>query len=202
MKRFPKIFVFVFFLIINHLSFGDDFNLEPDYDSSEYYKIIETKLSKNLNQNFICRYIVLPSFEQEYLMSLEKYNKGKYKLYYRKCSENYWFSKSKKNVSIIKDNLKIDSVLANLIDSVYSKSLKNMEVSKELIRSKDGVVYHFYQNNKSQITRGKTSNATWSHNENTRIQQFVKLNENLILYINGLYNLEKLKTELRYFIEY
>jgi hypothetical protein len=170
--------------------FGQNDHLEPKRDFSsyegvlkEYYENVFPKLLAGMSERPLARYMVLPSFSPEYVLSLEKEDKSGYfflKLKY--LNRNYWYAKSRKLVGSNSNKKRISDSLAFEIENLFKVATEGIKNPKGETKGLDGATYYFstYRENKGLITGEK-----WSPKEGTKMDSLVNLCEQYSALVKG-----------------
>lgn len=195
--------LFTILTVITTVSFGQTDHLEPAKDFSEYDSITGGILNNYYNSLFdilladtgektIVRYLVLPSFNAEYALSIARDSNEKYKLTARICSESYWYSKDKKTVKIKTKEKSIDTDFAVKVKELFDKVIGQIKKQTEVIGADgaasarlDGTTYYFTTATDSgQLITG----ATWSPSKGTKMRKLVQICEDLYYFTNAKTN--------------
>lgn len=147
--------------------------------NKDYHGKVLNLLNSNFSNESIISYLVFPSFSAEYSFSIQKKNKFTYVLKKSKCSENYWYSKNKKEVKVKNETVRINKKTAKLLIKLYNKVLNQC---KEHVPKKgkirfigfDGTNYYFLSKRKDELQIGKT----WSP-RTKKMLELVSINDSV-----------------------
>lgn len=153
------------------------------YDHSlDYYSNIRSILLKGLNVSPEVRYLVVPSFEVEYLFQIEKANLGNnYGIVVRRAKESIWYTKDKSKIRVETWHNSLSDADADLIITLFRRAVagvKNPEVSfeeKNLIDiiGLDGTSHFFSCMEHNQI--GLRTGVTWSPKKGSKMERLVNI---------------------------
>jgi hypothetical protein len=188
------IFILAFFTIISTTVCGQNDHLEPFDDTTnhqgqlkDYYSNIFKLLQSKLSDTVIARYIIIPSWGSESILSVEKDTvKNKFKIIYLSCSESYWYSKNKKKVHVISDCAKyIDDDLAILTKKLFDKVTLQIKRPTQPSYGLDGVTYYF---STTDTTGRIITGQKWSPEDGTKMSKLVQVCHDLTLFTcdNGI----------------
>jgi hypothetical protein len=177
-----KLFAALFFSIILSLSSkGQADHLKPvegmfsEYSFQfEYYSKVRKILFAGLSDQPEIRFVVIPSFETEEVLDIEKLN-DKYYLVYQKCRKSIWYSKDIKEVKVDKVQKEIDWENVDLIKKLYKAAIFQTRFEETKFMGVDGNNYYFSINDV-----GMKSGVIWSPNENTKMAKLVNVSLELI----------------------
>ncbi len=144
-----------------------------------YHGNVLNLLGSNFPNESIISYLVFPSFSAEYSFSIQKKNNFTYVLKKSKCSENYWYSKNRKEVKVKNETVRINKKTAKLLINLYSKVLNQCKehVPKKdeiLFIGLDGTNYYFLLKRVNEIQTGKT----WSP-RTKNMKELVAINDSI-----------------------
>ena len=176
------------------VSFGQSDHLEPAKDFSKYdsitggilynyYNPLFDILLADLSKTPLARYLVLPSFTAEYVLSIEKDTNEKYKLTTHICSDNFWYSKDKKAITIKTKEKTIEADFAIKIKELFDKFTGQIKEPPTNNSARvDGTSYYFTTTNSSgQLITGKT----WSPDKGTNMRKLVQICEDIYYFTNA-----------------
>lgn len=180
------IFIFTTLLLFSVVSYGQDDHLEPAKDLTkyqgqlkEYYDGIFNLLLDGLSEKPLARYLVLPSFSAEYILSVEKDSSENFKIVVHCCSENFWYSKDKFNVNVKKYNKLIDKNFALSIKKLFDKVTGQIKQPGDLRIGADGTTYYF---STTSDTEQLVTGEKWSPIKGSKMDKLVQVCEDLILF--------------------
>ena len=166
--------------------YGQEDHLEPAKDRSQYvgilkqyYEQVVPKLLTSIDEKSLARYLVMPSFSSEYVMSLEQ-SADKFILKLNSCSENYWYAKDRKKVRIISSEIELDADLANKLQDLFNLAVQTTKAPEKLSVGADGVVYTFsiYKQDTGIMT-----GEIWSPKSKSKMAELVRVSEMYKRYI-------------------
>ncbi|MEM6524696.1 MAG: hypothetical protein AAF693_12915 [Bacteroidota bacterium] len=141
----------------------------------DYYQNIKSLLLVNLSESPLARMIVLPSFEREYVISIDEKD-NVYSLNFVIASSSIWHTQKSETISPISTSKIIPCELAEKIQQLFELSINNARYVKGGGAGVDGTTYFF-----STTTKGFTRTAQkWSPYEGTKIFELIELAESMI----------------------
>lgn len=180
------IFLFTTLLLFSVASYGQDDHLEPAKDLTKYqgqlkgyYDGIFNLLLDGLSEKPLARYLVLPSFSAEYILSVEKDSSENFKIVVHCCSENFWYSKDKSSVKVKKYDKLIDKNFALSIKKLFDKVTGQIKPTDELSLHADGTTYYF---STTSDTEELITGEKWSPIKGSKMDKLVQVCEDLILF--------------------
>jgi len=160
-KYFLSIILCSFYLVTNA---QNDF-LEPAtgffssyYHQDEYYPRVKKILYDSLKYNPNARIIVMPSFSEEYLVSIDTKNRETY-LTYRIAKNQIWSNKTKENIECTEYKMKIDYSIAKILHNLIFTATSKAKYPDQPIPKLDGTTYIFIA---FETGYGFRSGMTWS----------------------------------------
>ncbi|PXY02764.1 hypothetical protein DF185_01335 [Marinifilum breve] len=197
-------------MIITGDLFGQNDHLVPvrNFESftgvlKEYYEGVFQKINTGLSSKPLARYTSMPSFEPEYVLSIEKTPTENYLLIYHACYENYWYAEDKKDIEIIKKSILIENEFASKIKELFDAVIAKIKQPEELILEEDGITYYFSTlNSEGKMIMGET----WSPEPGTKMGKLVTICESLIKKVEqedkDFNNIENMIRDLKQKLEY
>ncbi|HPS31578.1 MAG TPA: hypothetical protein PLZ43_15085 [bacterium] len=164
-------------VLTTSLCYGREEHLEPAQDFKqhggilkEYYDNVFPLLYKGYSEKPTARYTAIPSFSNEYSFSIETI-KGKKYIVSNRLSENYWYAKNKKKVTLISSKTELTNDLYFKIVDLFKLLEKQTKNSKNSTVGLDGITFYFTTTNTDgQIKTGET----WSPSSNSPIGKLIK----------------------------
>ncbi len=195
--------IFVLTVVFGQAAFGQE-HLVPanDYYSAyqyqhRYYSLVRQRLIGDLNERVVARVIVLPSFEPEYVVTVDSSRKG-YFLLYRTFEKSIWYAQNK----VVSDSMITDNVLGKVEfrKSISEKLAKLLNVLFFDLASKaryPDFVYETFRGKKTRMisigTDGTTYNfmafgsgfgircgETWSPKTGSLMDELVKVSDLMV----------------------
>jgi hypothetical protein len=173
-------------LFVSFCSFGQSDRLLPvrDYFNNfeherDYYPHVFNYLIDGLSLTPTARVVILPSFSEEHVISIEKLDHEKdFSLIYKKCKESIWYSKNRTKILTETHKIPIDSSFAILMGKVFTKATIEVRYPTEPQWGLDGTTYIM----STYVPEyGIQTGETWSPKEGTRMGQLVDISYKLIL---------------------
>lgn len=165
-------------------------NLKPDastltdFDYSSAYKAaIKKRLLAGLCEFPVARTIVCPSFEPEFVVSIEPqknkngdgYDHSKTYLILRTCNPSIWSTYSNNDSSIIvTKEILIDSVFSQSVERLFKTALSEAKFSLIPTSGLDGTNYHFIS---TVMFEGVHSGYAWSPDSTTKMGELCQISE-------------------------
>jgi len=174
-----KILVFLFSMV-SLVGFAQNDHLEPlngyfDMYSHEYeyYANIRSILFKGMPGSPVLRYLVIPSFETEYVLQVDRGQANNtYYINVRRAKQSIWSTKDKSIIEVEKWRNSISLEDLELIKQLYQNAiLKTQYVVRNTIGT-DGTRYYF-----SVDEMGLMSGQTWSPNKGSTMEKLVNISE-------------------------
>jgi hypothetical protein len=125
----------------------DNLEPEPGFFSSlntqySYFPKVKAVLCDSLQYDTEARVVVIPSFSQEYLVSIDSKN-GKTYLSYRIAKKRIWKIRSKGLMDCEKYRISFDSSVAKKIHELFFLATSQVKYSNNQIFGEDGITYFF-----------------------------------------------------------
>ena len=143
-----KIFLISFFTCIIQISNAQHDNLEPvsGYFSSTksdefYYPLVKKALIDSLGSNPEARILVLPSFTNEYLVSIDTENGIPY-LTYRIVKQQIWYNRKSKELLFEQFKIPFDAQMTSQINALFFLATSKVQYSTNSLME-DGTTYNF-----------------------------------------------------------
>lgn len=155
----------------------------------EYHTNIQSILLKGLKEKPEVRYLVIPSFEAEYLFQIEKPNLGnRYGIVVRRAKESIDEAEDRSNVEVETWSNSLSKEDADLIITLFRlavSEVKNPDVSFE--KKEDGREHvslrldgkRHYFSSLEQTPVGIRTGVTWSPREGSNMKQLVDIANNI-----------------------
>jgi len=170
----------ILFSLVSLAGFAQNDHLEPiggyfDMYSHqyEYYANIRSILFKGMLDNPVLRYLVIPSFETEYVLQVDRGEaNNKYYINVRRGKQSIWYEKDKSKIEVEKWRNSISLEDLELIKQLYRNAiLKTQYVVRNTI-GMDGTRYYFSVND-----MGSMSGQTWSPGKGSTMEKLVNISE-------------------------
>jgi hypothetical protein len=173
----------------------------------EYYSQVRNILFKDLDDNPVFRFFVMPSFSPENVLNIGmNHDTKKHFISYHVGNENIWYSENKEKIKVIKRKKEISQESVELIKELYKIAISKAKyIEKEHIGAdgktyytikKDGETYYFSINDQGQKT-----GITWSPTEGTLMAELVLIGNELIKMTEEKESLVSINQELKIRIE-
>lgn len=190
-----KNLLLVIFCFIRINSFSQFDHLIPvkgifsSYEFEFQYNVpLRALLFKNLENKFIARIIVKPSFQPEYLISIEKLGDS-FLLCYNTLSESFWYLKDTLKIKTNSRKINIDQQFSETIRDVFNQFIVNTKYPNEQINGADGTTYEFMT---FKIGVGLRAGETWSPQKGTKMRKLTDLSNMLKdMCVNSNYKTQK-----------
>lgn len=140
--------------------------------SDEYQSRCRNILFQNLNKYFAIRIIVFPSFQKEYLLTIEKRN-NRYALIYRQPSLKIWNAPDIIKIRITDREVVLDTPFVDTLKLVFEKLISKSGYSKNTNQcGADGTEFQFVTFVEGQ---GQITGRTWDCAEGKRMETLLDL---------------------------
>jgi hypothetical protein len=174
-----RLTILLIFTAISLASGQDDLAFLNKFDTTGFTKEfrdgLRTKLSEGLKAKQLIQYLVIPSFEPEYILSLEKDSLG-FNLVYNALEKNYWYLKDKKEVKLRSIRKTINPEYASSLRRLFDAAIKYRNHDDRL--GHDGTNYFFSVFSGSQVI---LTGKIWSPAKGTRTKSLTEICEKYIL---------------------
>jgi hypothetical protein len=141
----------------------------------EYYSHVRNILFDGMTDMPEIRFLVLPSFSPEYVVSVEKDEDDNHYLVYHIGKESIWYSEKKDKIKVEKLKREIGSESAELIKELFIEALKDTRQVEGMSQGLDGVNYYFSVND-----WGPKTGTIWSPDDGTNMRELVNIGNELI----------------------
>ena len=141
----------------------------------EYYSYVRNILFDGMTDMPEIRFLALPSFSPEYVVSIEKDEDENHYLVYHIGKESIWYSEKKDKIKVEKVKREIGSESAALIKELFIEALKDTRQVEGMNQGLDGVNYFF-----SVSDWGPKTGTIWSPDDGTNMRELVNIGNELI----------------------
>ena len=195
-KKLPLFVLFMCSVITSSVKAQN--RLEPyttsifdSYDEHYHYlSSIRKILFEDVHPEYtpFARYIVVPSFKCEYVLSFDYHELPKYHLTLTKPKQSIWYTRNESNlnIEIIKIQKEIDSSDMKLIVALIEKSIKQSKVTNH--SGYDGTNYFF--------TNSQQTAKIWSPKTNTKTYHLIEIMNEIIKLVESEEKTIKFSPEL------
>ncbi|UOG72773.1 hypothetical protein MTX78_11610 [Hymenobacter tibetensis] len=153
--------------------------LAGDPPQDTYYLKVQETLYVGLDLDPIARLVVLPSFQPEYVISIDQ--KGnKYYLTYNQASKSIWSTtqaQSSSKVEAQAKSVEISKEMATTVGMLFNTALDQVRYPEPVMRiTSDGTTYTFIA---SRAGNGVRAGETWSPDIKSKMSTLVAVAESL-----------------------
>lgn len=169
-------------------SIFDEFNYQ-----FEYYSLVRKVLMNGMSNYPEVRFLIIPSFSVEEVVSIEKSNEG-YFIVHHKMKESIWYTETnKEKIEVEKKRVGILKSDVELYRELFLAAINKRKYPKKEFWGTDGINYYFTVNDK----RLKTG-TVWSPKSGSKMDRLNEIGNSLISLANKTENgqVATLKTEL------
>ncbi|UOQ64327.1 hypothetical protein [Hymenobacter volaticus] len=146
---------------------------------NQYYTKVRETLYVGLDLNPLARLVVLPSFEPEYVLSIDQ-KANKYYLTYNQTPKSIWSTtqaQSSSNVEAQAKSVEISKDMATTIEVLFNTALDQVRYPAPVMSiRRDGTTYTFIA---FRAGNGLRAGETWSPDVKTKMATLVAVAENL-----------------------
>ena len=180
-KMKQLILILLLFLSYSEL-FSQSENLEPINESlilynqpelKEYFASVNELLLNDLNPNALARVVVIPSFHEEYVLSIET-DGGNFYFLKRTVDSAIWKNPNIDSIKTIDKRIKIGSDLTKKINHLFYSALSQTQYPIKPIIGLDGVTYYYSAFKELQ---GVKTGKTWSPTKGTKMADLVEITD-------------------------
>lgn len=140
--------------------------------SDKYQSKCRKVLYQKLSQYFEIRIAVFPSFQKEYLLTIEKSN-NKLALIYREPSSHIWSTSDTTNITVIDKKIIVDTFFCDTLKMVFEKLILETAYAKNTNQcGADGTEYQFIIFIKG---KGQIIGRTWNCAEGKRMKALLDI---------------------------
>lgn len=157
----------------------------------EYYSNIRSVLMKGLKENPTVRYVVVPSFDVEYLFQIDcDYQKNTYEIVVCRAKESIWDTKDKSKIRVETWHNSLSKDDADLIITLFRRAVagvKNPEVSldkKSIHEARLDGTNHFFSC-RELTPMGVRTGVTWSPPAGSKMERLVNLSDRITEWAKG-----------------
>ena len=165
----------------------------------EYYPRVKKIFYDSLQYNPEARIIVMPSFSQEYLVSIDVKNRKTY-LTYRIAKNQVWINKTKENLKCTEYKMELDNSIAKSLHELIFTATSKVKYPDQPISGSDGTTYIFIA---FETGYGLRSGKTWSPPDCGKLHELIEIVDWLVdCAIKGeLINQDKMQKKINDLIE-
>jgi len=170
------------FLLISLNGFAQNDHLEPVdgyFDMYnyryEYYGNIRSILFNGLSESPEVRYFVLPSFETEYVLQVERGRDTKNQVIVKRAKQSIWYTKDKSTIEVETWKNSLSQKDVDLIKQLYHNAIMKTQFVGHNTSGADGTRFYFSVNN-----LGLNTGQTWSPSGDTKMGKLTQISEKLM----------------------
>lgn len=164
---------FAALIIKDHLNPAQNLFTVPDI-AGVYYLQVKKILLKDSPLYSVARMIVLPSFEPEWMISINKTSGGAFELEYVVVNQQIYANRQPDKIRVIKKSVAIPKDISTKIQAIWERALLGTQYDESMSFGFDGTAYIF-----SSYIQGKNFyvGEKWTPAENTYTGALTHLGE-------------------------